>query len=96
MAHAMSEDELLEAIIDAARLYGWHVHHDRRSDRAITQGHIGFPDLVLARRGKVLFMELKTQTGQLSPDQYRWLEALGIDAMVVRPALLDQVIHMLK
>ena len=36
----------------------------------------GFPDLVLCR-DRVLFVELKSDRGRLSPDQQDWLHALG-------------------
>jgi hypothetical protein len=31
---AMTEDDLLTVIVDAALVFGWHVHHVRRSDNA--------------------------------------------------------------
>ena len=61
--NAMSEDDLLTAIVEAALFMGWLVHHDRRSDKALQQGSSGFPDLVLARNGKVKFLELKSAKG---------------------------------
>jgi hypothetical protein len=41
------------------------------------QGHPGFPDLVLARDGEVLFRELKTDRGRLTEAQRHSLEVLG-------------------
>jgi VRR-NUC domain len=92
---SMTEDELLQAIYDAALYRGWRIHHDRRSDKAIQQGHSGFPDLVCARNGKVLYFELKSATGKVSPDQTAWLTDLGPDAMTVWPKDLDAVLRLL-
>jgi hypothetical protein len=53
------------------------------------QGDVGFPDLVLARGGRVVFMELKSQRGVVSAAQRRWIDALqgsGHEAFVVRPS----------
>lgn len=106
MARAMTEDELLLAITEAASYLGWRWHHVRRSDLAIQQGHQGFPDLVLARGGVVLFLELKDMEGHLSPDQVQWLEELRSEAdlelpdeelrvRVVRPTDLDGILERL-
>lgn len=97
----MSEEELLAAILDAAYLLGWRIHHDRRSDKALQQGHAGFPDLVLVRNGRVMFLELKSDKGQLSEDQWAWHKALpipshSVDVRVVRPGDLDDVIESLR
>lgn len=97
---AMTEDELQQAIVEAATYLGWLVYHVRRSDRAIVQGASGFPDLVLARDGVVWFLELKRRAGVVSPLQERWLTALtprfgrgaAVHAEVVRPHDLDDVI----
>lgn len=81
-AVAMTEGELQEAIIDLAMLTGWLVHHDRPARsrdgwRTAMQGHVGFPDLCLARNSRVIFAELKRETESATPDQLRWLTALG-------------------
>lgn len=80
-----TEDGLLTAIVEAALFLGWKVHHDRRSDKALQQGSPGFPDLVLARRGRVLFIECKAAKGRLTEDQWAWAKALGAPSGVASP-----------
>lgn len=104
---AMTEDELLEAITQAATYLGWRWTHSRRSDLALQMGHSGFPDLVLARDGHVLFLELKTEAGIVSPDQRAWIDALApedypgglgsqrVDVYVARPRDLDRILRLL-
>jgi hypothetical protein len=36
----------------------------------------GFPDLVLVRGDRLIFSELKTDTGRVSDNQRQWIEAL--------------------
>lgn len=99
MARYMSEDELLQAITEAATLYGWRWFHIRRSDKALQMGHPGFPDLIVCRGAQMLVMELKSAKGTLTADQARWLGAfgtVGIEYAVVRPADLDKVLLWLR
>jgi transketolase C-terminal domain/subunit len=91
----MTEEELLTVIVEAAEMFYWRVHHDRRSDLARQQGNAGFPDVVLARRGVVRFLELKSDRGQLSTEQFAWSRDLPA-LEVVRPADLDDVIESLR
>lgn len=90
-----SEDDLLTAIVEAALFLGWQVFHVRRSDKALTMGTPGFPDLCLAKNGRVEFWELKSERGNLTPDQFKWQLAIGSGAgeevgyAVIRPADLD-------
>lgn len=56
----------------AARL-GWHRRYHTFDSRRSTYG---FPDLVLVRRPRLIFAELKTETGRLTRDQQDWLEDL--------------------
>lgn len=85
---SQSEDSLLGQVLELAALEGWSAYHVRRSDRALTIGS-GFPDLVLAGHGAILYRELKTETGRLSPAQKRWRDRLlagGADWAVWRPS----------
>lgn len=77
MARSMTEDELLIAITEAAQLLGWRWTHHRRSDRALVMGHKGQPDVLLAKGGRTLYLELKDATGVVTSDQWAWIEALG-------------------
>ena len=73
----LTEAQLLEKVTDLARVRGWLSHHDRGDYRKCIQGDPGFPDLVLARDGRVLFVELKAKNGRVSAAQREWLTALG-------------------
>src|SRR5574340_48774 len=76
LALAMSEDELLVAVIDLAQRTGWRCHHTRNSKAGITQGDIGLPDLILVRPPQLIFAELKSERGRVTPGQRAWLDAL--------------------
>ena len=79
-AAPLTERAFQARVLDLAKLYGWMVFHPYSSRRSTA----GFPDLVLARHGQVLFVELKTDTGQLSVAQRQWRDALP-DARCWRP-----------
>lgn len=65
---------------------GWLRYHtyDSRRSRA------GFPDLVLVRPPRLLFIELKTARGKTSEDQREWAKVLklipGVEYYLWRPA----------
>jgi hypothetical protein len=84
----MSEAQLLAAVIELAEMLGWRVFHQRPARtaqgwRSTVQGTFakGFPDLVLARREEVLFVELKAEKGRTSFDQREWLRELPGDSV---------------
>lgn len=85
-----SEQAFTDAVIDLFKLYGWRVYHNRGDMRRRVQGHSGFPDLVLARRGVVLFRELKMPRGHFQPGQQTWLAAL--DGKTWWPADWDEIV----
>jgi G:T-mismatch repair DNA endonuclease (very short patch repair protein) len=56
--------------------------------KMVAVGHVGFPDILLAHRGRVVFVELKTPkgTGKLSEKQIREigrLLAVGVEVQVI-------------
>lgn len=90
----MTEAEFQQTIIEAARLLGWKVYHTHDSRRS----EPGFPDLVLVK-DRVMFREVKTDEGTVSPAQRDWLSLLslaGEDASVWRPMYWDTIIKELK
>jgi hypothetical protein len=80
------EAELHAQILDECRRRGYPVHH-ARMDRPATCG-VGTPDFVIALLGgRSLWVEAKSKTGKLKPEQAAWLAALrrhGHAAEVVR------------
>ena len=70
-----TETQFQKAVIEYARARGWFVYHTYDSRRSAP----GFPDLVMARKGEVVFAELKSQRGRLRPEQREWLEALATE-----------------
>ena len=90
----MTENQFTETVIQLARFHGWMVTHFRpaRTEtgwRTPLSGHKGFPDLVLARRGDVLIVELKTEKGKVTKEQQRWGENIGTQYRLWRPHDLD-------
>lgn len=73
-AKAMSEADLQVMVIQLAELKGWLVYHTYNSRRS----QPGYPDLTMVRRSRVVFIELKTQSGKRTADQDRWGETLSL------------------
>ena len=80
----MSEEALQQWVIHLARLHGWRYYHTRYSKRSPS----GFPDLVLVRRGQLIFAELKSQKGHLTAEQRGWqadLAHVAVGLLLVAP-----------
>ena len=88
---ATTEAALQAAVIDLAHLTRWRVHHSLRVQdargrhRTPIQGDPGAPDLLLARAGVVLHVELKSERGRPTPEQVAWGEAIGDTHRLWRP-----------
>ena len=89
----MTEDDLLSAIGDALTITGRRWMHVRRSDRALSMGAPGFPDVLAVVGDRLIAWELKAAYGAMTADQGAWLRALSgvrrIDARLIRPDDLD-------
>ena len=84
LADAMSERELQAAVEGLLDLRGWRWFHDEDSRR----NNGGLPDLVAVRRGRVVFIELKTTRGRVRTEQRAWLEELwmgDVETYLFRP-----------
>ena len=81
----ITEAQFQSLVTDLASLRGWWWHHNSDSRRATA----GLPDLILVRRGRCLFVELKTERGRVSAAQSEVLgllgECEGVESFLWRP-----------
>ena len=96
-ADVVTEREFQATVIEMARAFGWrvyHTHDSRRSDP-------GFPDLTMARKGRILFMELKAEKGKPTEAQLDWLLALrssfsvNVHVALYRPSDMPRIVELL-
>lgn len=96
MLNAVTERDWQGFVVSYAALKGWQHFHDLDSRR----NNAGFPDLVLVRDGRVVFVELKKEDGRVTTAQQRWLDELGkvaassggaVETYCWRPSDEDQV-----
>jgi hypothetical protein len=70
-----TEEELLQNVLELARLLGWRCYHTRDSRKSAS----GFPDVVMVRPPRLIFAELKrlpetNAAGRPRPEQRAWLD----------------------
>jgi hypothetical protein len=96
----LSEPDWQDQVVELAQLYRWRIHHCRPAQNSRgeystpIQGDPGFPDLVLARGGRVLFVELKRNSGVLTGHQQAWRDVLlgsGAEWFCWRPRHIGEV-----
>ena len=90
----LTEKEWQAHVIETATLFGWRCYHTFDSRRSAD----GFPDLVMVRE-RVVWAELKRETGKLTVAQWDWitaLEAAGQEVYVWKPSDREQVAALLR
>jgi Holliday junction resolvase len=90
-AQRITEKDLQSTIVDLLHLYGWITYHTFDSRRSTP----GFPDLVAIKGTRLLALELKSDLGKVTEEQYGWLRAFAgvtrVEAFVVRPENVDEL-----
>ena len=88
-------------VLRIAKRWGWRSYHTRVSFGSTG----GFPDLVMVRGRhgavgpRLIFAELKSETGTVKPAQQDWLDELteyGVEVYVWRPSDVEQVVGVLS
>jgi hypothetical protein len=90
----ITEKEWQAQVCKLAYYYGYLAYHTHDSRKSAS----GFPDLCLVGK-RVIFAELKSETGKVSPNQQMWLDALraaGAEAYLWRPSQLAEVAQILS
>ena|SRR3990167_674060 len=94
LPHRYSESDFRRQVLALAQLCGWKCYFTWTSIRSPA----GFPDFCLVR-DRVLFAELKTAKGKVTPAQQEWLDALraaGQEVYVWRPEDLLEIAEVLR
>lgn len=90
----LTEKEFQVQVVEVARACGWHWYHSHDSRRSPA----GFPDLVLVRGDRLIFAELKRESGRVTEAQRDWIDALSggpWTACVWRPSDWETITAML-
>jgi len=90
-----TEKQFMSQVIRAAKVLGWAHYHTHNSQKS----EAGFPDLVLTRRPRVIFAELKSDRGVLTAEQRAWIDELracGQEAYVWKPKYWSAVEKLLR
>jgi hypothetical protein len=101
------ESEFQAKVIETARLLGYRVAHFRPAltkhgwRTAVSADGAGFFDLVMVNpvRFRVIYAELKSETGKLSPEQKEWADAMlkaGQEVYCWKPNQFDEVAKILQ
>lgn len=94
--HRVSERDLREQIRDLCKVFGWRMAFAQYSPRSPK----GFPDLVLLRPPRVIFAELKSETGKTTAEQDAWLGQLrelpNAEVFLWRPDDLERFAEVLR
>lgn len=83
----LTEKEWQQQVVKLARTLNWRIYHTFDSRRS----QPGFPDLVLVR-DRVIYVELKRESGRLTDPQHSWLTDLrdaGAEVYLWRPSDLQ-------
>ena len=87
----VSERDWQATVIEYARTMGWAVYHPWMSLHSAS----GWPDLSMVRDGRLVFAELKTETGRVSKSQRAWIALLsavpGVEVFLWRPSAWPEV-----
>ena len=95
MTRRSDEEDLLQQVREIAKFSGFSTYHTRDSRRSDP----GWPDLVLVRPPRIIFAELKSERGRLTPAQQEWIERLkrcGLEVHVWRPSQLHIIAAVLS
>lgn len=102
----MQEADWQRQITELAELLGWQWAHFRPAKtakgwRTPVSGPLGkgFPDLVLVRASRIIFAEVKSDTGKTTPEQEAVLAAIwrtSNEAYIWRPCDWEHVVAVLQ
>lgn len=103
MLRSITEAEWQRTVQDMLTATGWiwfHAPDNRPGKNGRVQNiKAGYPDLTAARGDRLIFIELKRETGRTTPEQIKWLTALAdtghAETYIFRPSDVARVAQVL-
>lgn len=93
---SLTEKQFQSNVVRQARTWGWWVHHQTISYRS----GAGLPDLLLIRGDRIVFAELKSMKGRVSPAQQDVIERIRAtgkaEAYIWRPDQDEEIAEVLR
>jgi hypothetical protein len=91
----ITEKAFQQQIRELAVIYHWKYHHTW----TMMHSPRGFLDVVMVRGERLIFAELKTNKGMLTPYQQEWLDALKetkAEVYIWRPSDFNKIIEIMR
>ena len=91
----MNEKQFQQQVRDLSLIMGWQVYHTWNS----IHSPAGFPDVCLVRESRLIFAELKTDSGKITPAQQGWLDSLKktkAEVYIWRPVIFNEIVEILR
>lgn len=92
----MTEKQFEAQVKELAKIFGWNYYHTWRSYHS----PMGFPDCVMVRLSRIIFAELKSDKGKVTPAQQEWLDILKgtekVEVYLWYPDDFDEIVEILK
>ena len=99
----LSEADFQKTVIQTAELHQWRIYHVAKVKGQLrSKTSVGFPDLVLARYGRLIFAELKREGEVPDDNQEIWLNLLRsghsvhVEVYVWRPSDWREIENILR
>jgi hypothetical protein len=94
---AVTEGDLREQIRDLCKIFSWKFYFTWTSIHSPR----GIPDLILCKPPRLIFAELKTEKGKVSPHQQEWIDLLSecggnVECYVWRPSDIEEIARLLQ
>ena len=96
MLPPITEAQFQRQVLELGRLLGWTVYHPMLSKWS----ERGWPDLAMIRPPRLVFAELKRESGHTTEHQERWLGLLrdvpAVEVYLWRPSDLETIAETLR